>query len=261
MLRHDERRVRLVVADARRRELRLAVGAGAVAERALALRARRRLRDCQRDDGTGEQRARRSSLVTPCRGLYSCTSADVAGYLRREVSQPAGKPNSVRLRSTRALRRAAATAATTIPLGPRLLAGSSDLPGGFGRAVRRRAAASGRATRHPIWSCSVRGFACHRRYRRRGALLPHLFTLTPRLARLAALLAQGGIFSVPLSVRLPCPGVTRRTALRSSDFPPAFALRAPASEPSPARVRKPAVVWLTATIDYRRTTGGRTSPV
>jgi hypothetical protein len=32
--------------------------------------------------------------------------------------------------------------------------------------------------RHPIWSCSVRGFACHRRYRRRGALLPHLFTLT-----------------------------------------------------------------------------------
>ena len=35
---------------------------------------------------------------------------------------------------------------------------------------------------HPIWSCSVRGFACHRRCRRRGALLPHLFTLTPRLS-------------------------------------------------------------------------------
>src|SRR5215510_9199565 len=33
----------------------------------------------------------------------------------------------------------------------------------------------------------------------------------------------GGMFSVPLSVRLPCPGVTRRTALWSSDFPPAFA--------------------------------------
>src|SRR3989442_14549165 len=29
----------------------------------------------------------------------------------------------------------------------------------------------------------------------------------------------GGVFSVPLSVRSPCPGVTRRTALRSSDFP------------------------------------------
>ena len=35
---------------------------------------------------------------------------------------------------------------------------------------------------------------------------------------------SGGIFSVPLSVRLLCPGVTRRTALRSSDFPPAFAV-------------------------------------
>src|SRR5207344_1073591 len=30
----------------------------------------------------------------------------------------------------------------------------------------------------------------------------------------------GGIFSVPLSFGLPRPGVTRRTALRSSDFPP-----------------------------------------
>jgi hypothetical protein len=30
----------------------------------------------------------------------------------------------------------------------------------------------------------------------------------------------GGMFSVPLSVKLPCPGVTRRTAHRRSDFPP-----------------------------------------
>ena len=30
----------------------------------------------------------------------------------------------------------------------------------------------------PIWSCSVRGFACHPCYHERGALLPHLFTLT-----------------------------------------------------------------------------------
>src|SRR5688572_10266126 len=46
----------------------------------------------------------------------------------------------------------------------------------------------------------------------------------------------GGIFSVPLSFRSPRPGVTRRTALRSPDFPPtcAFGLRR-------------AVVWLTAT--------------
>lgn len=45
--------------------------------------------------------------------------------------------------------------------------------------------------------------------------------------------ARGGIFSVPLSVRLPCPGVTRRTALWSSDFPP-FALRRTAIVWSPA---------------------------
>src|ERR1700743_1341628 len=31
----------------------------------------------------------------------------------------------------------------------------------------------------PIWSCSVWGLPCLRRYRRSGALLPHLFTLTP----------------------------------------------------------------------------------
>src|SRR5262249_44390089 len=45
-------------------------------------------------------------------------------------------------------------------------------------------------------------------------------------------LAQGGMFSVPLSFRFPCPGVTRRTALWSSDFPPAL---------------RRAIVWLTAT--------------
>jgi hypothetical protein len=32
--------------------------------------------------------------------------------------------------------------------------------------------------RHPIWSCSMRGFACHPCCHGRGALLPHLFTLT-----------------------------------------------------------------------------------
>jgi len=118
---------------------------------------------------------------------------------------------------------------TTIPLDPALLAGSSSLPGDFGRAVLKRL---------PIWPCSVRGFACHQPYSRRGALLPHLFTLTPstRLfeARSGQALAglprakprsgesRGGLFSVPLSFELPRPGVTRRTALWSSDFPPAF---------------------------------------
>ena len=37
-----------------------------------------------------------------------------------------------------------------------------------------------RGPRHgiPIWSCSGWGLPCHRCYQRRGALLPHLFTLT-----------------------------------------------------------------------------------
>ena len=33
----------------------------------------------------------------------------------------------------------------------------------------------------PIWSCSVWGLPCLRCYQRSGALLPHLFTLTPAL--------------------------------------------------------------------------------
>src|SRR5205814_3754196 len=63
----------------------------------------------------------------------------------------------------------------------------------------------------PIWSCSVRGLACHCCYQQRGGLLPHLFTRSQ--------VAPGGLFSVPLSVGSPRPGVTRRTALWSSDFP------------------------------------------
>gem|GEM_PF-5738021 len=35
----------------------------------------------------------------------------------------------------------------------------------------------------PIWSCSGWGLPCHRCYQRRGALLPHLFTLTGAKAR------------------------------------------------------------------------------
>jgi len=85
------------------------------------------------------------------------------------------------------------------------------------RAVRFPAALSRGASDSPIWPCSVRGFACHRCCHRRGALLPHLFTLT-RLRPFG--LRRSGIFSVPLSFGLPRPGVTRRTALRSSDFPP-----------------------------------------
>src|SRR3954470_4015876 len=88
-------------------------------------------------------------------------------YERIAVSR---KPNSV-LRLG-ALRRFGEM--TTIPLAPPLLAGSSDLPGDLDGPSNQRCSAG----RLPIWSCSVRGFACHPCYHERGALLPHLFTLT-----------------------------------------------------------------------------------
>ena len=93
------------------------------------------------------------------------SSCDVS---RNEKIAASRKPNSVPA-VAHELSPACSGATTTIPLAPPLLAGSSNLPGGFGRAV---------LSRLPIWSCSVRGFACHRPYGRRGALLPHLFTLT-----------------------------------------------------------------------------------
>jgi len=121
-------------------------------------------------------------------------------------------------------------------------------------------------TRHPIWSCSVRGFACHRRYRRRGALLPHLFTLTrhapgalersgqrslaPPLPLLSgppdARRAVSFLCHCPSGIAS-CPGVTRRTALRSSDFPPRLRLRLRRGKPHQSRVESAAVVWLIAT--------------
>ena len=59
----------------------------------------------------------------------------------------------------------------------------------------------------PIRSCSRWGLPCHPRRRRRGALLPHPFTLTrgPRPKPVRA----GGLLSVALSLGLPPPGVTR----------------------------------------------------
>jgi hypothetical protein len=66
----------------------------------------------------------------------------------------------------------------------------------------------------PIWSCSVWGLPCLRRYRRSGALLPHLFTLT-RLA----LGQSGGMFSVALAVHEPSrPRPGRYPAHRPAEF-------------------------------------------
>ena len=73
----------------------------------------------------------------------------------------------------------------TIHLGPTLLRGSSDLPGSCDGAGHSSS---------PIWPCFTWGFPCQSDYSDRGALLPHLFTLTGRQKR------AGGIFSVALSV-------------------------------------------------------------
>ena len=53
----------------------------------------------------------------------------------------------------------------------------------------------------PIWSCSRWGLPCRRRYRRRGALLPHPFTL--------ASASRGGLLSVALSLGSPPAAVSR----------------------------------------------------
>ena len=66
----------------------------------------------------------------------------------------------------------------------------------------------------PVWPCSRWGLPCRSRYRSRGALLPHRFTLACAPER-----AIGGLLSVALSIASRRPGVTRHSALRSSDFP------------------------------------------
>ena len=61
----------------------------------------------------------------------------------------------------------------------------------------------------PTWSCSRWGLPCRDRYRPRGALLPHPFTLTPTTSPKKAGAPKGGLLSVALSLRSPSPGVTR----------------------------------------------------
>ena len=87
---------------------------------------------------------------------------------------------------------------------------SSSQPGNTMRATRSAICRSS-----PIWPCFEWGLPCHPRYRKRGALLPHHFTLTGAEER-----HLGGVFSVALSVGSRPPGVTWHSALRSPDFPP-----------------------------------------
>ena len=103
---------------------------------------------------------------------------------------------------------------TTIPLALQSLAGSSDLPGGLGRA----------ALITPPYLVLLRAGFCLPSVlpRTRCALTAPFHPYLPLPPKGGSHIS--GMFSVPLSVKLPCPGVTRRTALRSSDFPPASAV-------------------------------------
>ena len=93
---------------------------------------------------------------------------------------------------------------------------SCDLPG----------SGAGRACRSPIWSCSGWGLPCHRCYHRRGALLPHLFTLT-RARRAVCFLWHFPWARAPQALpgTLPCGART---------FLPAARRGAAAARPTPA---------------------------
>jgi hypothetical protein len=72
----------------------------------------------------------------------------------------------------------------------------------------------------PIWSCSVWGLPCPPDYSDGGALLPHLFTLTPHPA-IGPAKAVYFLWHFPSTgLHAGFPDVIRHTALRSSDFPP-----------------------------------------
>ena len=123
---------------------------------------------------------------------------------------------------------------------------------------RRRAWALLRAQASlPIWSCSVWGLPCLRRYRRSGALLPHHFTLTPALGtgrpgepfgcprdaleqlRRADQEVAEAVFFLwhwpSMGFEAHVPDVIRHTALRSSDFPPPANLACAKSPAATAR--------------------------
>ncbi len=86
---------------------------------------------------------------------------------------------SARRPISRVLSRPLAGPWMTIPLGRPLPNASRDLPGWLRRKRRLPHRSPGRPA-IPMRSCSRWGLPCHRRYRRRGALLPHPFTLATR---------------------------------------------------------------------------------
>ena len=126
-----------------------------------------------------------------------------------------------------------------------MLAGSSDLPGSLGRSHPRTL---------PYLALLRAGFTLPR------MSPPERCALT---APFHPYLERGGMFSVALSFRSPGLGVTQRTALRSSDFPPT--LKKPAIT-RPTRTSNLLWSWLNGNskskkTEYRRQNSeGSTSP-
>ena len=102
-------------------------------------------------------------------------------------------------------RRSRSPDAAAIPLDRPLRDGSRDQPGSLGPATALSHGPKSEGRRIPIRSCSWRCLPCRPCHQRRGALLPHPFTLTvPEKPQ------TGGLLSVALSLGSPPAGVTRR---------------------------------------------------
>jgi len=95
----------------------------------------------------------------------------------------------------------------------------------------------------PTRACWRWGLPCRRRRRRRGALLPHRFTLA------GARRPVGGLFSVALSLGSLRVAVSDHRALPSSDFPPAGKTRRAIARPAPSSLfyREPLRIDICAT--------------
>ena len=160
----------------------------------------------------------------------------------RKVPQPACKPNSVRLRAGLA---AARDGEMTIPLAPALLTGSGNLPEGCrtGRLSppKRDAFLFGLAPCGVLPATPVA---------RRAVRSYRTFSPLPFDSRAFARSLRAVYFLCHWSVGSPRPGITRRTALWSSDFPLPRALRAARTSrnrPEPSRLPTAAVIRPTAT--------------
>src|SRR6266498_3015347 len=132
---------------------------------------------------------------------------------------------------SRVLSRGRSSSAAYIPLGRALPRVSSER---YPEAGAGRPSLALRRDSLPICSCTRWGLPCRLRHRRRGALLPHRFTLATHPSLEGPF---GGLFSVALSCGSPRPVVDRHPALWCPDFP-----RRPLTSRStrtPRRLRRP----------------------